>query len=133
MVKKSIMLAFCFLMGFQSLFAETLTVQVEKADPGKGYYLFVGLSNKEEGYPDKSFTFQKVAVTAQTMTVVFTDLPKGTYAVNLFQDANGNEILDTNALGIPKEKYGFSNKTIAPNYKKNKFELTQDMTITIKL
>ena len=133
MVRKIIVAAFCLVVGLQGLCAETLTVQVEKADPGKGYYVFVWISDKEEGYPDKSFTYKKVAVTDKTVTVVFTDLPKGTYAVSLFQDTNGNEVLDKNGLGIPKEKYGFSNNTTFPNYKKNTFELTQDLTITIKL
>jgi uncharacterized protein (DUF2141 family) len=120
-------------MGLHNLFAETLTIQVENAEPGKGYNILVGISDKAEGYPDKSFTWQTVPVTDKTVTVVFTDLPKGTYAVSLYQDTNDNEKLDSNAFGIPKEKYGFSNNTMMPSYRKNQFEFTQDMTITIKL
>lgn len=37
------------------------------------------------------------------------DIPTGTYAVGYYIDANENEKLDTNFLGIPKEEYGFSN------------------------
>jgi len=37
------------------------------------------------------------------------DIPVGTYAVGYYIDANENEKLDTNFLGIPKEEYGFSN------------------------
>ncbi len=37
------------------------------------------------------------------------DIPAGTYAVGYYVDANENEKLDTNFLGIPKEEYGFSN------------------------
>lgn len=45
------------------------------------------------------------------------DLPDGEYAVAIFHDANGNDELDTNWLGIPKEQVGFSNakmKTFGP-------------------
>jgi uncharacterized protein (DUF2141 family) len=133
MVKKCVLLSFFLIMGLQNLLAETLTIQVENAEPGKGYNLLVGLSDKEPGYPDRSFTHQKVAVTDKTVIVVFTGLPKGIYAVSLYQDTNGNDQLDTNVLGIPKEKYGFSNNTMMPNYKKNQFEFNNDMTISIKL
>jgi uncharacterized protein (DUF2141 family) len=39
----------------------------------------------------------------------FEDIPTGTYAMVVIHDENMNGKLDTNALGIPKEGYGFSN------------------------
>jgi uncharacterized protein (DUF2141 family) len=133
MTKKSILAAFFISMGLQTLLAETLTIQVENADPGKGYSILIGLSDKEEGYPDKSFTWKKVPVTDKTVMIAFSDLPKGIYAVSLYQDTNDNEQLDKNVLGIPKEKYGFSNNTMMPSYRKNQVELNKDTTISIKL
>ena len=41
-------------------------------------------------------------------TIIFEDLPPGTYAVSIFQDLNGNAKLDTNFIGYPKEPFGFS-------------------------
>ena len=41
--------------------------------------------------------------------IVFVDLPPGDYAVAVFHDADGDEELGTNILGIPIEGYGFSN------------------------
>ena len=41
--------------------------------------------------------------------VVFPGLPPGRYALRAFADENGNAKLDTNMLGIPTERYGFSN------------------------
>ena len=38
----------------------------------------------------------------------FMDIPPGTYAMVVIHDENMNGKLDTNALGIPKEGYGFS-------------------------
>lgn len=45
---------------------------------------------------------------------LFKNLTEGTYAVSTFHDANSNSKLDTNFLGIPKEKYGFSNNASRP-------------------
>lgn len=36
-------------------------------------------------------------------------LNRGQYAVSAFHDENNNSVLDKNFLGIPQEKYGFSN------------------------
>lgn len=36
------------------------------------------------------------------------DLPVGTYAVMAYHDINGNEELDTNLFGLPKEPWGAS-------------------------
>ncbi|HEX4293877.1 MAG TPA: DUF2141 domain-containing protein [Rhizomicrobium sp.] len=41
--------------------------------------------------------------------VTFDPVAPGTYAVKMFQDANRNEKFDFNWLGIPAERYGFSN------------------------
>lgn len=49
------------------------------------------------------------------------DLPAGEYAVSVFLDENGNGKLDTNVIGIPRERFGFSNNprilTGAPSYR----------------
>lgn len=49
------------------------------------------------------------------------DLPPGEYAVSVFLDENNNGKLDTNVIGIPRERFGFSNNprilTGAPSYR----------------
>jgi uncharacterized protein (DUF2141 family) len=40
---------------------------------------------------------------------VFEDMPYGTYSIKAFHDENGNNRLDTNLVGKPTERYGFSN------------------------
>ena len=69
----------------------------------------------------------------------FENLPAGAYAVAVVHDENGNQELDTNLFGIPKEGYGVSNnKTYAasqPKWEESKFELGtgERKLITIKL
>ncbi|MBP1722027.1 MAG: hypothetical protein H6Q45_639 [Deltaproteobacteria bacterium] len=40
---------------------------------------------------------------------VFKDMPYGPYSIKAFHDQNGNNRLDTNFMGMPTERYGFSN------------------------
>ncbi|MGP1565620.1 MAG: DUF2141 domain-containing protein [Treponema sp.] len=61
---------------------------------------------------------------------------KGEYAFCVYQDVNKDRKLNTNAIGIPKEPFGFSNydgKTYPGNFKKHKVFVDGAMTITIPL
>lgn len=48
------------------------------------------------------------AVAPVTDACIFVPAP-GVYALAIYHDANGNQIFDRNALGLPEEAYGFSN------------------------
>ncbi|MFT0713766.1 DUF2141 domain-containing protein [Flagellimonas lutimaris] len=65
------------------------------------------------------------------------DLPSGEYALAVFHDENGNGKLDTNWLGIPKEKVAFSKgkmKTFGPpKYKECSFRVHSDYEINVEL
>lgn len=69
--------------------------------------------------------------------VVLDDLPAGEYAIAIFHDENGNEELDTNWLGIPREPLGFSRarmKTFGPpGFRECVVTLQGDMTVEIPL
>ena len=54
--------------------------------------------------PVTTATLQPVADAVEASFSV----PSGRYAISVFQDSNGNRQLDSNFLGIPTEKYGFS-------------------------
>jgi uncharacterized protein (DUF2141 family) len=132
MFKKMAFLGFLLIVGVGALFAQTLTIRVENIEPDKGY-LMVGVFDNKNDFPDNYFQGQRIRVTNGTMIVVFGNLPVGTYAVSVYQDTNENEQLDKNFLGIPKERYGFSNNSDRPVYERCLFDFTNDMTITIRL
>lgn len=118
-------------------FAHELVLTVDNIQNTKGV-LMVALHNTETAYKANTGTFagKKVAVTNKTMTLSFSNLPAGDYAVKLFQDENENGLLDTNAIGIPKEGYGFSNNGGAmgqPSFSAAKFSVDADTQITIHL
>ena len=86
-----------------------VTVDGIRSEQGK---VMVALHAPKTGV---SFPDGAGAVAAQWRTArngalefVFTGLPAGRFAIAVFHDENGNDTLDTNLLGIPKEGYAFS-------------------------
>jgi uncharacterized protein (DUF2141 family) len=77
--------------------------------------LFVSLYLTAEGYPgewQRAYSTQQLpAQTAVdgTMLVRFESVPAGWFVISVLHDADSNNEMATNALGIPKEGYGFSN------------------------
>jgi len=68
----------------------------------------------------------------------FEDIPPGTYAMVVIHDENMNGKLDTNALGVPKEGYGFSNDAKkflgTPSFSAASFPYDgQNLDLTMKL
>jgi uncharacterized protein (DUF2141 family) len=87
--------------------AADLSVQIDNLKSAEGNVL-VGLFNSAADFPKKRLRGEVVAAKQGAVTVLFKDLPPGTYAVSAFQDLNDNKKLDTNAVGKPNEPYGFS-------------------------
>ncbi|MDR0604478.1 MAG: DUF2141 domain-containing protein [Bacteroidales bacterium] len=126
-----LLLLFCF-AGVASLYAQTLTIRIHNIKPVSGN-LMVGVFNSGTGFPDVYYKGYKVQITDTIMVVTFTSLPKGKYAVSVYQDINKNGQLDKNVFGIPKEKYGFSNKANKPDYKESLFDFNNNLTVRITL
>jgi uncharacterized protein (DUF2141 family) len=117
----------------------TLTIHVQKVSP-RGGELRVALYDSKS-YPDDDSEPIKDAVVPAVMpetVVTMTGLVPGTYAVKLFQDFNKNGKFDMSWLGIPLEKYGFSNDArpyfTEPDFDRTKFKLSPGAnSITIHL
>ena len=106
-----------------------LTVVVIGFESDKGQ-LRIALFNSEETYsnkkePKEPFIKALASIKDKKAIWVFEDIPFGEYTVICYHDENGNEKMDRNFLGIPKEKYGFSNnakgKLGPPDYEDAKF------------
>jgi uncharacterized protein (DUF2141 family) len=111
-----------------------LTVVVDGIENVKGH-LMVGVYD-EEGFMKKPIRGEVVKIAADTLTVVFEDVPSGEYAISLYQDENDNGKLDIGAFG-PTEKWGFSNNAKGnmgpPKYEDCKFTVEEDTEINITL
>lgn len=129
-----VLIIFC---GYScSLDAQILTIEVRDIPEPEGQ-LYVAFYASEADFLKKPFIGFRVAVSDTTLVIPCQGLPAGEYAFSLFQDVNGNGRLDTGALGIPLEKYAFSNDAEGvmgpPSYKKCCFSLQKDTTLVVHL
>ncbi len=140
MILKRVLIAYC-------LFLTTLTsaqdygkliVEVDGITSYKGY-VDIAIYKNSKGFPSKNkFAYKRFRIkTIELKNASFTtQLPFGTYAIAIYQDANGNKKLDTNFFGIPKEKTGVSNNSNSnslPSFYDAKLEVLAKKTIHINL
>ncbi|MDQ6812577.1 MAG: DUF2141 domain-containing protein [Bacteroidota bacterium] len=99
----------------------------------------VCLFNKPDAFKGDGGTpyqCEVVAVKNQTAEAVF-NVPAGSYALFVFHDANGNNKMDRNFIGIPKEGYGASKNKLpfagAPGYDENKFFVEDKGTVRLRI
>lgn len=102
----------------------TLIVKVEKVSP-RGGNVRVALYNAQNYDGDRDPVTDKVvpAITGETI-VTLENLKPGIYAVKMFQDFNKNGEFDMNWIGLPIEKYGFSNDA-SPTFSEPSFDATK--------
>ncbi|WP_338792914.1 DUF2141 domain-containing protein [Bernardetia sp. MNP-M8] len=136
-----------FAVLFMSIFAfsttafaqHTLTVEVSNIKSDKGT-IMIALFKGEDGFPkddSKAVKKMKVTIKDKKATITFTDLEAGDYAFALFHDENGNNEMDSNMFGIPKEGYGFSTnfkpKVSAPDFDEADFKIEADTVQKVKI
>ncbi|MDR2018095.1 MAG: DUF2141 domain-containing protein [Syntrophobacterales bacterium] len=109
-------------------------MQNEKGD------VIVALFSSKESFEGNGPEFQsvRVEISGKRSECEFSNIPFGVYAVKVFHDENGNGKLDKNAMGQPRERYGFSNNVrnlFGPaGYSEAKFSFEKvDMVIGITL
>lgn len=101
----------------------TLTITIGKVSP-KGGILRLGLYDAANYSDDgKTIASADVPVTGPEMTVTLKNIPPGRYAIESFQDINGNGKMDSSFLGLPQEPYGFS-RNARPFLSKPGFDAT---------
>jgi uncharacterized protein (DUF2141 family) len=89
--------------------AADLSVTVSEG-PATPATLYVALFDSAEAMAaDKPLASQTLPMRDGSAKLVFLGLPAGRYALKSFADENGNGKLDTNLVGLPTERYGFSN------------------------
>src|SRR4030042_1467502 len=100
----------CCLAVCQAQETAKLTITIDKLESMQGQ-LLVAVFDRPEGFPEEgrtAYMSRKLAIEDTSVTVIFSDLPPGIYAICFVHDKNMNEKLDKK-IGIPVEKYGVSN------------------------
>ncbi|WPB55415.1 DUF2141 domain-containing protein [Xylophilus sp. GOD-11R] len=89
--------------------AADLQLTIDNPSPAAGQ-MYVALFDSAETMAANKPTKSQIApITGNPTVVTFTGLSAGLYAFTVFADENGNGKLDTNFVGMPTERYGFSN------------------------
>lgn len=95
----------------QARHALTVSVCGLKNRDGRVLALLFSSSSGFPGEVAKAYARTRTADLSEgRATIVFGDIPVGTYAVAVLHDENANGKLDTNLLGIPEEGVGASNR-----------------------
>lgn len=117
-----------------------LTVTVNDLRNNTGIVQFA-LYNKEGTIPDeyykKYYKMEKATIKSNSAIVVFTNLPKGVYAVNILHDENQNGKIDKGWI-LPIEGIGFSNfnkigLSNKPSFSKACFTIIEDIKVGVKI
>ena len=74
-----------------------------------GGKIYISIFNSETTYKVREAYLTFTLDSKNEIIIKDLTLPTGQYVFSIYQDGNGNEKLDTNLIGIPKEKYGFTN------------------------
>lgn len=130
-------LALVAALAWLPVFAADLRVEV-RGIAGTDGKIMIALFDNAQNYPNKMTSGLMLNAAAPVVTGVFTGLPKGEYAVQVYHDANGNGKLDTNLVGIPIERFGFSRDAAGsfgpPSFADAKVSVdSADQTIIINL
>ena len=117
--------------------AHTLTLTVEGVRSSKGQIMAALL--KADPVSGKAIQTAATTVAAKdgAMTLVFSGLADGAYAVQLFHDEDGDGKMSTNLFGIPTEGYAFSNRAKAgfgpPSFANMKVDVAGAETSTVAI
>lgn len=116
----------------------TLVIHVQNVSP-RGGILRLGLYNAA-GYDRDGDTVASADVKAEAglTSITLSDIPPGIYAIQTFQDFNGNGRMDFSLIGLPQEPYGFSRDArpvlSKPGFDKTRFEVKGGMNVqTLRL
>jgi uncharacterized protein (DUF2141 family) len=132
------MMLYLCLFLFSNLNNPTFDLKIEfNGMSSKKGTLQVAIYRKQDSFPEKKGAYKGKIQEASNNLVIFENLPKDTYAVAVYHDENGNGKIDKNIVGMPTEKYGFSNNArgtfSAPSFQEASVEVNTDRKIVILL
>ena len=117
----------------------TIILKITGLRSEKGQVRIAVFNSSETWLGEQPVYSSTIKVDSQSVTWKLDDVPYGDYGIAAFHDENSNGKMDKNLLGIPKERYGFSNNVRAtfgpPKWEKGKFAVrnpTTEISIEVK-
>jgi len=128
---------FISILFISDLLSFNIDVKIQNIQ-NKNADIYIALYNNKNVFLQTNKAYKKLKIDAKnTKNIVFYNIPKGIYAISLYEDKNMNAKLDTNFFGIPNEGIGISNNSPntygPPSWNDAKFLLDKSITQTIKL
>jgi uncharacterized protein (DUF2141 family) len=128
-------------MASNDIFAGDLKLEIHGSGiAGKTLHMAVFAAEHAQDFPmkDQYARTGMVVATSDTSELMLTNIASGEYAVAVYADINGNNKLDSNFLGIPKEPIGMSRNAKGrfgpPSFAEAAFKITDGVnTMPIQL
>jgi uncharacterized protein (DUF2141 family) len=135
---KKIICSFLFLMAYAGFGQHSLSLTIEGVPSNAGAICAAVYKDHKSFLKfDEVYKMGSEKATEGNTIIQINDIPEGNYAVAIFHDENGNNTLDTNMFGIPKETVAFSNAKMKmfgpPKFEECAFEIVANTEITIAL
>lgn len=136
---KIALMASVFLFSFLAQ-AEIVSIKVKNLG-GESGQLAIAVFDDPNAFPDQS----AAAIHTQFIPLnsglnqidLKLNLKPGTYAIATYLDKNKNRTLDTNMVGAPKERFGFSQnpkiRFSAPNFNECEFSVGDKQTKSLEM
>lgn len=123
--------------GQKSMDLKEVVISVSGAEPVQSV-VFIAVYQDKDAFLEREMMLHELKVSDRGEAgSISLSLKAGMYAVAIFQDVNGNGVLDKNMLGIPSEPYGFTNyegvQLVPPTWNKTSFYLDSNREILIDL
>ena len=100
----------------------------------------IGIYNSKETFSvfGKEIQGAKVKpIKTGSLNYTFENLLDGTYAIAVWHDENGNQKMDKNLFGVPKENYGFSKNIFGtfgpPDFEEVSFKVVSREVVTLTI
>ena len=123
--------------GLAAAAQNTVVARVNNFENNRGICRACIFTSAENLAANKALSCVQGAISNRSSEVIFKNIPDGQYAIFVFHDVNGNNKMDKNFLGIPKEGYGASGNKLpfaaAPRFGDNSFKLAGAITHTISI
>lgn len=100
--------------------------------------IYLGLYNSPIDFLEEAGMLQNVVqpISTEDNKIRFENLPSGEYALSFYIDENGNDEMDYNFIGMPKEPYGFYTDPgiifARPKFKDVSFQLNESLKVEMK-
>lgn len=123
-----------FISSAQDEKGVTITVTIENVLSDEGS-IMGGLHTESTFMKGPGVANEVVDAVKGEVTLTFTNIKPGTFAIMLLHDSNDNNRMDFEANGMPKENYATTGELVfgPPNFNSAKFEVTdKDLDFRIR-